>query len=430
MKHIKKLLFIFILSLFIAIPVNGLDATLKVYDAADILTKEEEETLKELIDNYIDTYNIDMVLVTSKDTSSYTSGSNYAASYYQTNGFGLNTHKDGIILFMDTSNNDNSVYLYSHGEAVFIYDSNRLTTMFTELSKTFNSNYYQTFESFIEKSTTYAKEGRTLEYENAYVDEYGYIKYKEDTKTYSKVYDKAKLLTSSEKEALNKLAEDFVSKYKMDLIILTTSDSTSASNSMAYAQDFYDYNNFGIGPTFDGILVLIDRTYGNNRVEIVTTGKSILVYDDDRIERILDAMEEMVSSGHYKMLEAFINKATTYAESGVAPSNANKYIDENGDLMTKRVFPIFGFIIFSIILPSIIVGVLIFKNKMVKKATKAMAYLDQKTINFTRREDRFINTHTTRTHIPRDNGGSSGGGGSSTSIGSSGRSHGGGGRSM
>lgn len=429
MKYIKKILFIFILSLFISVPVYALDTSLKVYDDANLLTIEEENAVKKLIDTYISTYNMDMVVVTSKDTSSYTSGTNYAESYYKTNGFGLNNHKDGIIIFIDNTNNDNYAYLFSIGEAAFVYDKNRLSTIFTELSNSSNNDYYQLFESFISKATTYAKAGRVSGYENAYIDENGLIKYNEETKTYSKVYDDAKLLNPSEKENLNKLAEDFVKKYKMDLIIVTTLDSTSASSTKAYAQNLYDYNKFGIGDTFDGILVLIDRTYGYNDVEIVTTGKSILIYDDARIERILDAMEGMVSSGHYKMFEAFINKASEYAEAGVAPSNSNKYIDKNGDLITKRIFPIIPFMLVSIALSSIVVGILIFKNKMVKKETKAMAYLDQKTINFTRKEDSFVNTHTTRTYIPRDTG-SSGGGGSSTSRGSSGRSHGGGGRRM
>jgi len=59
---------------------------------------------------------------------------------------------------------------------------------------------------------------------------------------------------------------------------------------------------------------------------------------------------------------------------------------------------------------------------MIKKATTASAYLDQGSIQYTRREDRFITTHTSSVHIPRN----TGGGGSSSRGGSSVHSSGGG----
>ena len=76
--------------------------------------------------------------------------------------------------------------------------------------------------------------------------------------------------------------------------------------------------------------------------------------------------------------------------------------------------------------PSFVLLLLMEKNKMIKKATQATAYLDQNSIEYTRKEDRFITTHTSSTYIPRNTGGS--GGGSSIHSSHSGVSHGGGGR--
>ena len=69
---------------------------------------------------------------------------------------------------------------------------------------------------------------------------------------------------------------------------------------------------------------------------------------------------------------------------------------------------------------------------MVRKETRAAAYLNQNSVNFSRKEDRFIRTDMDRRYSPRNTSSSGGGrsGGSSISRSSSGRSHGGGGRRM
>ncbi len=245
-----------------------------------------------------------------------------------------------------------------------------------------------------------------------------------------KIYDDADLLTSEEETQLKVKIDAFIDKYNMDMVIVTTNDNSSSGTTQDYAQDFYDYNGFGIGKTKDGILLLIDRTYGYNDLRIVTTGEAILIYDDIRIEYILDDIVYAKSDGYYQMALAFIDASSSYAEKGVAPSNSGYYIDVNGILKPKRFFPWFWVILISLAVPSIIVGVLVARNKMIKKEVQAAAYLDQNSIEYTRREDRFITTHTSSAYIPRDTGGSGGGRsrGSSTFSSHSGTRHGGGGR--
>lgn len=247
-----------------------------------------------------------------------------------------------------------------------------------------------------------------------------------------KVYDDANLLTYEEEAKLQEEAKAFVDKYNMDIVLVTTSNNSSSGSTTAYADDFYDYNGFGIGSKNDGLLLLIDRTYGYNDLWISTTGEAILFYDDARIDYMLDAIVAAKDSGYYSMFSTFISEADYYAGLGKPSSNDGYYINNNGDMVKKRTFPWLMIIVISLIVPSVIVGILVNKNKMIKKATTATAYLDQSSIEYTRREDRFITTHTTSTYVPRDTGGSSHSsgrsGGSSTHHSSSGTSHGGGGR--
>ena len=81
-----------------------------------------------------------------------------------------------------------------------------------------------------------------------------------------------------------------------------------------------------------------------------------------------------------------------------------------------------GVIAIKVALNFILWYVLINKNKMVKKATKASEYLNKNSIQFTRKEDVFLREHTT-TRIISDSSSSGGGRSHSSSRGSSGGGH-------
>lgn len=413
MKYIKNIVLGFILAIFLITPVFALDSSEKIYDNIEILSETEELELEEIIDNFTLKYDTDLVIVTNNNITPYDNIESYAENYFNTNGFGIGDNKEGILLAIINSSDSEQIYAYFSGKETNLVFKN---TSLVDSSKDSTVSYFE----FLSKTIKEMEQEKDNYLNNN--------KNEQQEKKYSKIYDDAKLLNDSEKELLNNLAEEFVKKYDMDLIIATTLNNSSSGSTKSYAEDFYDYNGFGIGKTYDGILFLIDRTYGENDTYFLSTGQAILIYDDNRVNYVLNDIYNVKDYGYYKMFEQFIESSSKYAEKGVAASYKDYYIDENGDLQKKRIFPIFLFIGISIVISSIVVVIFLLKNKMVKKATKANEYLDQKSINFTTKEDRFINTHTTRTHIPKSTGSS--GGGSSISRGSSGRSHGGGGRRM
>lgn len=237
-----------------------------------------------------------------------------------------------------------------------------------------------------------------------------------------KVYDFADLLTDNEEKIIYDKIQTFIKTYNMDLAVVTINENNK--NSQAdYADDFYDYNDFGLNEHHDGLLFLIDME--NSQYYISTTGEAIRMYDDYRIEGILDYIESyMINGNYYEATVSFINKISSYADSGIPTSNKNTYIDETGDIVYIKKINIFASIILSGIITLVVILILVNKNKMIKKAEDAYRYVDKNNINITQRNDQFITTHTTSVIISS----SSGGGGSSTHRGSSGRSHGGGGR--
>lgn len=238
-----------------------------------------------------------------------------------------------------------------------------------------------------------------------------------------KVYDYAQVLTKEEEENLKESIDSYINTHNMDMALVTVKYHNKI-DTMNYADDFYDYNGFGIGPNHDGVIFVIDFTFGYTDIWMSTTGKAIRIYTDTRIDNILDSVAANKYNGYYKMFNAFIEKTNYYANQGI-PSY-NEYYE------TERSINWLMIIIISIAISTIIIAILISRNKMVKAATTASHYLVNGSVVINRRNDRFITTHTTSVRI-NDNsssGSSRSYGGSSTHRSSSGRTHGGGGRRL
>ena len=245
-----------------------------------------------------------------------------------------------------------------------------------------------------------------------------------------KIYDFADLFTDSEEELLYEKVTSFISQTDLDMAIVTIDDNPKYYAEY-YADDFYDYNYFGKGSKHDGLLFLIDMD--TREMYISTCGQALLMYDDYRIERILDATyDKIVDGDYYGCAESFVNSALYWFNSGIPSSNMGYYIDENGKpardpnykapVFTGTSLTVIGII--ALIIALIVTGVKKSKHTTIKKATTATEYMKSK--NLTKKLDNFLTTHTSSVYIPPSS--SSSGGGSSYHRSSSGRSHGGGGR--
>ena len=227
-----------------------------------------------------------------------------------------------------------------------------------------------------------------------------------------KVYDFANILTDSEEEKIKSKIDNYVNVHDMDLAVVTISKNNK-SNAMNYADDFYDYNDFGINSTRDGVLFLIDMD--TREIWMSTTGNAIKMYNDYRIEEALDAVYEYMSDEeYYDGITKYIDIIGDYAAKGLPTKN------ESDDMTVGKAL-MFS-LIASIVLTAIIMGILIAKNKLVRKATTAAEYLNKESVDVQNLGEMLVSSHTTKTKIEHDSGG-----GSSTHIGSSGISHGGGG---
>ena len=222
-----------------------------------------------------------------------------------------------------------------------------------------------------------------------------------------KVYDFADLYTDDEEQKLYEQTKKFIEKYNMDFAIVTISENNKSSE-VAYADDFYDYNDFDS----DGVLFLIDMD--NRQIYMSTTGYAIKMYTDARIDYLMDNVYKyMTDKEYYEGTSKYISLLSSLAEKGV-PSG-NESFASTGQILLYSL-------IASFVITLIVMIVLVKKNKLVRKANEAKAYLIDDSVKVDVVEERLVSTHTTKTKIE-----TSSGGGSSTHSGSSGISHGGGG---
>jgi len=245
-----------------------------------------------------------------------------------------------------------------------------------------------------------------------------------------KVYDFADLFSDiEEKEIYNKIIS-YIDLSKYDLAVVTINENNK-SDEVEYADDFYDYNNFGFDESFSGLLFLIDMD--NRVIYISTTGYAIKMYDDYRIDRIIDfGYDDLVDGNYDECILKMIQKTSEYYNLDFPESNEHLVIDGievyYDETKTLKDYLIPPFAVSSLI--TLITSIVMYNKTRLKiKSVNAVSYL-------TNERDLKVNTQFIRSSVSRvpkntgssSYGGRSSGGGSSFHSSSSGRSHGGGGR--
>lgn len=243
-----------------------------------------------------------------------------------------------------------------------------------------------------------------------------------------KVYDYADLLTEEEEKELYELSLDYIEKYKMDLVFVTINENPYGKTDRdisLYAEDFYEYSEFGVGNTHDGLIILIDM---DNRAPCVTaTGNAILIFDDVRKETMNDNAYNYLASGeYYEAFRSYNEDAVEYAKDGIPESNKYYCIDEDGEYYKCKSAPKSVNWLITIVVAILGSAIPVFihtrKYRGIRLATDANSYLKSSTAN--KNVDQFLTTFTSTVRRSHDSGGSGhSGGGSSISHGSGGMSH-------
>ena len=159
MKKVRYLVLTILLLLICHKSINAFnfDNTIKVYDYALVLTDKQIDKLKTKAIEYVNKYNMDMVLVTVRHYN-YSNLTDYSKAFYKKNNFGLGVNKSGIIMVVDLK--DNSTILNAFGDATKFYNDLEINNMISKINKT--DKVYDKFIRFIRYSNKYINENNTL----------------------------------------------------------------------------------------------------------------------------------------------------------------------------------------------------------------------------------------------------------------------------
>ena len=234
---------------------------------------------------------------------------------------------------------------------------------------------------------------------------------------YYRMQDLAGVLTEEENGELQNLLDEMSVNLKFDMIIVTV-ENLEGYTIQDYADDWYDYCEFGYGSNKDGALLLISME--ERDWYISTCGYGITAFTDAGITYIGEQMGDDLPAGNYaEAFRTFIqlgNQFVTQARDG------NPF--DKSDLPKKPLSVIWIAISLAIgfVIAKIIVGSMKSQLKTVRAQAAASSYIREGSMNVTESRDLFLYHKIERTEKSKNNSS-----GSSTHESSSGTSHGGGG---
>ena len=107
---------------------------------------------------------------------------------------------------------------------------------------------------------------------------------------YYRMFDDAEVLTEDEDNELEDALEELSLRQSFDVTIATieSMESVGADSMEQFADDLYDYCQYGYGPDMDGVLLLV--SVGDRKWHISTCGYGITVFTDAGIRKDGDAV--------------------------------------------------------------------------------------------------------------------------------------------
>jgi uncharacterized protein len=236
---------------------------------------------------------------------------------------------------------------------------------------------------------------------------------------YGRLVDIADLLSDSQEKKLKAKLDNLAKTYKCDVVIFTL-DSLDGQTAQDYADDLFDYGEYGIGSSHDGILFLLsieERDWA-----ISTYGFGIKAFTDYGQAYIMDhVLPYLGSDEYYDGFETFATLSGDFLEqarSG-APYDTNNKI-KSPKTLEQILFNIGLSLFLGLLAGTIVATILKGQLKSVKQQQLAHEYIRQNSFQVRSGNDQFLYKHITRKEKPKQSSS-----GSSTHSSSSGRSHGG-----
>lgn len=249
--------------------------------------------------------------------------------------------------------------------------------------------------------------------------------------------DEADILSDDEEMQLSLKLDEISENHQMDVVVVVE-DSLDGEEIKYHAADYFDYNGYGIGDDFSGIMLMVSMD--EREWFILTTGKGIDTFTDSTLEYMEEDILTYLSSGDYvgafsefaekcdaKLAAANDDADGAYVDDGYEDDGYEEYTEEDIYVdevpETKEAPGILPSIIIAMVLAIVPVSVMRGQLKSVHMQKGAGVYEKGGSRKITVKRDTFLYHTINRVPKPKEDHTSSGG--STTFRSSSGRSHGG-----
>lgn len=129
----------------------------RIFDMAGLLDKTYVQEARERIQDYEDTYHLDIVVVTVDDAQGKTATA-YADDFYEEGGFGQGSKKSGILFLIDMDNRE--LVFSTDGDGIRIFTDQRIEAMLDGVYEgASQEDYAASVESFLKDVEQYCEDG-------------------------------------------------------------------------------------------------------------------------------------------------------------------------------------------------------------------------------------------------------------------------------
>ena len=238
---------------------------------------------------------------------------------------------------------------------------------------------------------------------------------------YYRVMDSAGVLSAEQLDALRQTADEKAERLSFDFTAVLAEGPDAGTDLEAYADSIYESCEFGYGPEYDGVLLLIDPV--NRNYHISTCGYGIEVLNDAALDHVGQAIRPALSDSDWNAaIEIFFRETEQLLTDTRA---GHPYQAAHEPLGVRWIFIALagGFLI-----ATVAVGSMKAQLRSVRAQQSAADYVRKDSMQLTRRRDLFLYRNVTRTRRPQKSEQSSSG--STTHTSASGTTHGGAGGSF
>ena len=322
----------------------------KIYrfnDTQDVISEEDFKAENDELFAAIPSIQFDIAtFIVDEDHYSEVGFRDYLDIIYEQNEMGYGVNHDGIVLGMDVDNEKFLVEAFGRGQEIFQKDEldalgNVIQIGYTRGGYIDAQRAYRENVVSVVSASGIALDDNEVEYASSYkMNEMRlYNKnyealpdwYVEDPTTFkdfhndpsvSRIIDNAGLLNDEDYKELQKVIKTIYKEDHQDIVVYTDTTSHGMDNEL-YSQDFYVYNGYGYGDSFDGLILFVNMDPDNREMVTSACGSSRDLFTQSFLNTLDDSLydyfiDKDYSSGIVNWIHG-VQNITHYGQIYVAP---------------------------------------------------------------------------------------------------------------